>query len=138
MRVLNIFAFAALCGKAHGFAFAPTSRKAPCSHPPTKMLGLLDDMLGGLGLGPKGAAEEGLTGATNEVVSVVEGIRQKRLGDSGLVVSEIGLGTQRWGSADFNAPDEEECFKLMDRAILQGGINLIDTAEQVWRARLGT
>jgi aryl-alcohol dehydrogenase-like predicted oxidoreductase len=42
----------------------------------------------------------------------------------------MGLGTQRWGSADFNAPDEALCHKMMDRAILEGGINLIDTAEQ--------
>jgi len=45
-------------------------------------------------------------------------------------VSEMGLGTQRWGSTDFNAPGEMLCHKMMDRAILGGGINLIDTAEQ--------
>jgi len=72
----------------------------------------------------------GSTGPTNEVVRTVEGIRHKRLGGSNLVVSEMGLGTQRWGSADFNGPDEALCHKLMDRAILEGGINLIDTAEQ--------
>ena len=33
-------------------------------------------------------------------------------------------------SDDFNAPDEKECFALMDEAILKGGVNLIDTAEQ--------
>ena len=67
---------------------------------------------------------------TNEVVRVVDGVRQKRLGGSGIIVSEMGLGTQRWGSADFNAPNEELCHKFMDRAILGSGINLIDTAEQ--------
>jgi aryl-alcohol dehydrogenase-like predicted oxidoreductase len=63
-------------------------------------------------------------------VRTVEGIRQKRLGGSDIIVSEMGLGTQRWGSTDFNAPDEALCHKLMDRAILEGGINLVDTAEQ--------
>ena len=34
---------------------------------------------------------------TNEVVGVVNGIRQKRLGGTGdIVVSELALGTQRW------------------------------------------
>ena len=33
---------------------------------------------------------------TNTVTSVVNGIRHKRLGCSDIVVSEIGLGTQRW------------------------------------------
>mmetsp|Transcript_4454 Transcript_4454/g.5778 ORF Transcript_4454/g.5778 Transcript_4454/m.5778 type:complete len:464 (+) Transcript_4454:129-1520(+) len=69
-------------------------------------------------------------GPTNEVVKVVNGIKQRRLGGSGIVVSEIGLGTQRWVSDDFNAPNEEECFQFMDEAILKSGVNLIDTAEQ--------
>ena len=69
-------------------------------------------------------------GPTNEVISVVDGIRQKRLGGSGIIVSEVGLGTQRWGSTDFNAPDMAACHALMDRAILDSGVNLIDTAEQ--------
>ena len=67
---------------------------------------------------------------TNTVVSSVDGIRQKRLGDSDIIVSEIGLGTQRWYSEDFNAPSESLCFDFMDRAILRSGVNLIDTAEQ--------
>jgi hypothetical protein len=29
-------------------------------------------------------------------VRVVDGIRQKRLGGTDIVVSEMGLGTQRW------------------------------------------
>jgi aryl-alcohol dehydrogenase-like predicted oxidoreductase len=45
-------------------------------------------------------------------------------------VSEIGLGTQRWVSKDFNAPDEALCKEMMNKAILEGGVNLIDTAEQ--------
>ncbi|KAH8068845.1 oxidoreductase [Aureococcus anophagefferens] len=68
--------------------------------------------------------------ATNEVVGTVNGIRRKRLGGSDIVVSEVGLGTQRWGGADFNSPDKELCHKLLDRGVLEGGINLIDTAEQ--------
>ena len=82
------------------------------------------------GTSANAAAPPGKAGATNEVVATVNGIRQRRLGGSDLVVSEFGLGTQRWGSADFNAPDEELCHKMMDRAILGGGVNLIDTAEQ--------
>ena len=35
---------------------------------------------------------------TNEIVKVVEGIRHKRLGGSDIIVSELGLGTQRWVS----------------------------------------
>jgi len=73
---------------------------------------------------------KGKGGATNEIVGVVDGILQKRLGGGDIIVSEMGLGTQRWGSADFNAPDEAMCHKMMDRAILNSGINLIDTAEQ--------
>ena len=69
-------------------------------------------------------------GPTNEVVKVVNGIKQKRLGGSDIIVSEVGLGTQRWVSTDFNAPDEDTCFEFMDQAILKGGVNLIDTAEQ--------
>ena len=70
------------------------------------------------------------TGATNSVVRVVDGIRQKRLGGTDIIVSEMGLGTQRWGSADFNGPDEALCHQLLDRAVLRSGINLVDTAEQ--------
>ena len=67
---------------------------------------------------------------TNDVVTTVDGIRRKRLGNSDLAVSELALGTQRWGGADFNSPDEELCHQLLDRGVLEGGINLIDTAEQ--------
>ena len=63
-------------------------------------------------------------------VRTIDGIRQKRLGGGGIIVSEIGLGTQRWGSADFNGPDEALCHKMMNRAILESGVNMIDTAEQ--------
>jgi aryl-alcohol dehydrogenase-like predicted oxidoreductase len=33
-------------------------------------------------------------------------------------------------STDFNAPSKEEVFGFMDYAILDHGVNLIDTAEQ--------
>jgi len=69
-------------------------------------------------------------GPTNEVVKVVNGIKHRRLGGSDIIVSELGLGTQRWVSTDFNAPDRDLCYEFMDEAILKRGINLIDTAEQ--------
>jgi aryl-alcohol dehydrogenase-like predicted oxidoreductase len=65
-----------------------------------------------------------------EIVRVVNGIKHRRLGGSDIVVSELGLGTQRWVSTDFNAPDKDLCYAFMDEAILKRGINLIDTAEQ--------
>ena len=69
-------------------------------------------------------------GPTNEVVKVVNGMKRRRLGGSDIVVSELGLGTQRWVSVDHNAPDEKLCFDFMDEAILKSGVNLLDTAEQ--------
>ena len=64
------------------------------------------------------------------MVRVVDGMRHRRLGGGDVVVSELALGTQRWGSADFNAPDEALCHAMLDRAVLERGVNLIDTAEQ--------
>ena len=72
----------------------------------------------------------GGSGVTNEVVETINGMRQRRLGGGDIVVSEFGLGTQRWGSADFNAPDEAICHKFMDHAVLEKGVSMIDTAEQ--------
>ena len=69
-------------------------------------------------------------GPTNEVVKVVHGMKRRRLGGSDIVVSELGLGTQRWVSLDHNAPDEKLCFDFMDEAIVKSGVNLLDTAEQ--------
>lgn len=63
-------------------------------------------------------------GKTNEVARTVDSIRLKRLG-ADILVSEIGLGTQRWMSEDFNAPDMSLCHAMMDRAILESGVNLI-------------
>lgn len=83
--------------------------------------------LGGL-FNAKGVNAAGLK-PTNDVVKIVDGIRHKRLGGGDIIVSELGLGTQRWVSEDFNAPNEKLCFDFMDRAILQSGVNFIDTAE---------
>ena len=35
-------------------------------------------------------------GPTNEIIKSVNGMRHRRLGGSDVVVSELGLGTQRW------------------------------------------
>ena len=69
---------------------------------------------------------------TKDVVKVATGggLRYKRLGGSDIIVSEVGIGTQRWGGTDFNAPDEYLCHAFMDRAVFDWGVNLIDTAEQ--------
>jgi len=72
----------------------------------------------------------GAKGPTNQVVRKVNGMKHRRLGGSDIVVSELGLGTQRWISADLNAPNEQESFRFLDRAILENGVNLLDTAEQ--------
>jgi hypothetical protein len=69
-------------------------------------------------------------GSTNEVVKVVNGMKQRRLGGSDIFVSALGLGTQRWVSTDYNAPDQQLCYEFMDRAILEHGVTLLDTAEQ--------
>jgi aryl-alcohol dehydrogenase-like predicted oxidoreductase len=69
-------------------------------------------------------------GKTNEIIRTVNGMKHRRLGGSDIVVSELGLGTQRWVSSDFNAPNEAACFAFMDKAILENGVNLLDTAEQ--------
>ena len=80
--------------------------------------------------GNGGGASFKSKGSTNEIIKVKNGIKHRRLGGSDIVVSEIGLGAQRWASDDFNAPSEQDCFGFMDEAILKGGVNLIDTAEQ--------
>lgn len=51
------------------------------------------------------------------------------LGSSGISVSPIALGTQRWVSDDFNAPDESACLDLLDIAF-EHDVRTIDTAEQ--------
>ena len=111
---------------SHASALRPTRRQAlKGSTASTVMLNFLP--------GAARAAAKGFglpTKETNDVVTTVDGIRRKRLGNSDIAVSELALGTQRWGGADFNSPDEELCHQLLDRGVLEGGINLIDTAEQ--------
>lgn len=68
-------------------------------------------------------------GATSEVIRTISGIEHRRLGNSNIAVSAVGLGTQRWGSTDFNAPDVDECHAMLDYAT-EHGVNLVDTAEQ--------
>ncbi|MCC6275161.1 MAG: aldo/keto reductase, partial [Leptospiraceae bacterium] len=51
-------------------------------------------------------------------------MRKRRLGKSGMVVSEIGMGTMTFGSQT----DEKESFRIMDKA-LDAGIDFFDTAE---------
>lgn len=72
----------------------------------------------------------GAKGPTNQILKTVNNMKHRRLGGSDIAVSELGLGTQRWVSTDFNAPNEELCFAFLDKAIMQSGVNLIDTAEQ--------
>ena len=43
---------------------------------------------------PKGPKSS--SGPTNEVIKVVNGMKQRRLGGTDIMVSELGLGTQRW------------------------------------------
>ena len=71
------------------------------------------------------SGKKGSKGPTNEVVKVVNGMKRRRLGGSDIFVSELGLGTQRWVSNDFNAPSKELCYEFMDEAILKRGVNLI-------------
>ena len=51
-------------------------------------------------------------------------MKYKRLGSSGIVVSDICMGTMTFGSSC----DEKESFRIMDRA-MDAGINFFDTAE---------
>ena len=51
-------------------------------------------------------------------------MKQRRLGRSGLVVSEIGLGTMTFGSM----ADEATALRCLDRAF-DAGVNLLDAAE---------
>lgn len=51
-------------------------------------------------------------------------MEKRRLGESGIVVSVIGLGTMTFGQQ----ADKKESYKIMDAAI-EGGIDFFDTAE---------
>jgi aryl-alcohol dehydrogenase-like predicted oxidoreductase len=61
-------------------------------------------------------------------------MRYRRLGRTGLEVSELGLGTvelgQDWGievPGEFGCPEEADALKLLDRAV-ELGVNFLDTA----------
>lgn len=51
-------------------------------------------------------------------------MQYRHLGRSGLLVSGIGLGTMNFG----DATDEDEAFKIMDRAV-ESGVNFFDSAD---------
>jgi aryl-alcohol dehydrogenase-like predicted oxidoreductase len=51
----------------------------------------------------------------------------RELGRTGIVVSEIGLGSWQLGSEAWRMDDEAECFRMVDAA-LDVGCNLFDTA----------
>ena len=51
-------------------------------------------------------------------------MQQNRLGNSGIVVSDICLGTMTFGSQC----DKEESFRILDKAV-DAGIDFLDTAE---------
>lgn len=51
-------------------------------------------------------------------------MQRRRLGKSGLAVSEIGMGTMTFGSQT----DEKNAFRIMDQAY-DAGVNFFDTAE---------
>ena len=53
-------------------------------------------------------------------------MQRRRLGGSGLVVSEICLGTMTFGAQ----AEESEAFRIMDHAY-ENGINFLDAAEPV-------
>ena len=52
------------------------------------------------------------------------GMEKRRLGTSGIVVSEICMGTMTFGTQ----ADKEESFRIMDESMEQG-IDFFDTAE---------
>lgn len=57
------------------------------------------------------------------------GMKRRRVGDSGLWVSEVGLGLWKWGypSYDTSRVGEHEGFRILDRA-LELGVIYWDTA----------
>lgn len=50
----------------------------------------------------------------------------KKLGNTGIDVTKICLGTMTWGNGQ---NDETDAHEQLDYAIKQAGINFIDTAE---------
>ena len=117
----SLLALVAVCG---ALRVAPHTRRSVLRGAPAGVAMLQMPWSGAVARGPFANRD------TNAVAETVNGIRRKRLGNSDLFVSELALGTQRWGGSDFNSPDADLCHALLDRGVLEGGINLIDTAEQ--------
>jgi hypothetical protein len=59
----------------------------------------LPGFLGGGGIMGGAPPASAASGSTNDVIKTVAGIRHRRLGGGDIAVSELGLGTQRWGGA---------------------------------------
>ena len=75
------------------------------------------------------SARHAQVGDARHTIAPMMELRTRMLGFSDIEVSELALGTQRWGSADFNAPDKAQCHKMLDLAV-ERGVNFVDTAEQ--------
>lgn len=54
-------------------------------------------------------------------------MKTRQLGDTGIKVSEIGIGAMQFGSAGWSGPEKEECVAIVDEAI-RLGTTFIDTA----------
>ncbi|WP_020577738.1 aldo/keto reductase [Actinopolymorpha alba] len=54
-------------------------------------------------------------------------MRTRKLGDTGIEVSEIGVGAMQFGAANWRGPETEECVAIIDEAIRLGA-TFIDTA----------
>ncbi|MFI1018486.1 aldo/keto reductase [Streptomyces sp. NPDC020965] len=54
-------------------------------------------------------------------------MKTRKLGNTEIKVSEIGVGTHQFGAADWGGPKEEECAAIIDEA-LRLGATFIDTA----------
>ena len=70
--------------------------------------------------------------ATPKAITMIQGMRSRTLGRTGLAVSEIALGTVELGldygiGAEARKPEESEAARILHRA-LDLGINFIDTA----------
>jgi hypothetical protein len=139
MLVLPLLSVSLWSTVASAFQQLPFSMTSHNKHSQARRTVLSAGLFGGMfnagtgtGTPPPAYGKEASKGSTtNQVVKVVNGMKHLRLGGSDICVSEMGLGTQRWASSDFNGPSKDACFEFMDAAILKGGgVNLIDTAEQ--------
>ena len=63
---------------------------------------------------------------------MVAGMRTRRLGRSGLTVSELALGTMMFGA--WGNPDTAECAAMVRRSV-EAGITLFDTADRYMQGR---